>query len=82
MASLDVIPAVSVTELTKFQFASTAFTVTEKDAPAVCVEGVPVFPLPVPGSVVSPGISSCNFEKAPAFMVMEGVVLAVFAGSV
>ena len=35
LASLDVIPMVSVTVLTRFQFASTAFTVTLKLVPAV-----------------------------------------------
>ena len=37
VASLDVIATVSVALLTKFQFASTPFTVTLKGVPATCV---------------------------------------------
>ena len=45
-------------ELTRFQLASTALTVTLKAVPAVCGSGVPVLPLAVPGAAVSPGTSS------------------------
>src|SRR3954470_20153875 len=52
-----VIAIVSV-EVTGFQFASTALTVTLKLEPAVCVDGLPVLPVALPGEAVSPGISS------------------------
>ena len=58
---------------TKFQFASTAFTVTFKDVPAICVVGIPVFPVVVPGAAVSPGINTCNFDAVPAFTVKVAV---------
>ena len=48
-------PTVSVIELTRFQFASTALTVTLNAPPAVCAVGVPVLPVAVPGAAVSPG---------------------------
>src|SRR6266581_7003428 len=54
---------VSVTVLIKFQFASTALTVTMKAVPAVWAIGVPVLPLRVPGAAVSPGRSTCTCEK-------------------
>src|SRR5437879_5340386 len=60
LVSDEVIPTVSDTELTRYQFASTAFTVTVNGVPAVTF-GVPVFPLAVPGAAVSPGIKSCSF---------------------
>src|SRR2546427_662259 len=50
LLSEEVITAVSVTFVTKFQNASTAFTVTLKALPAVCAFGVPVLPLPFPGA--------------------------------
>ena len=56
-------------ELTTFQLASTALTVTLKDVPAVCAAGVPVFPVAVPGAAVSPGTSIWSFENEPAFTV-------------
>src|SRR6266404_3886880 len=40
----DATPTVSVTFVTTFQFASTAFTVTLNAVPAVCAVGVPVLP--------------------------------------
>jgi hypothetical protein len=80
-ASLELIETVSVDE-TRFQFASTAFTVTLNDEPAVCADGDPVFPLAVPGAAVSPGTSSCSFVNAPALTVIEGEVSAVFEPSV
>jgi hypothetical protein len=79
--SLVVIPTVSV-ELTAFQFASTALTVTLNAVPAVCAVGVPVLPVPLPGEAVSPGTKICNFENIPAFTVIGGLVLAVFVPSV
>ena len=53
--SLDVIPTTSATLVTEFQLASTACTVMMKPDPAICVDGVPVFPLGEPGTVDSPG---------------------------
>ena len=44
LASLEVMPTVSV-EVTGFQLASTALTVTLKAVPAVCALGVPVLPV-------------------------------------
>ena len=82
LASLDVTPTVWVTELTRFQFASTAFTVTVNAVPAVRAVGVPVLPVAVPGAAVSPGISICSFVNAPAVTVVAGLVFAVFVPSV
>src|ERR1044071_7174155 len=71
------IPAVSVTVLTRFQLASTALTVTVNAVPAVRAVGVPVLPVAVPGAAVSPGANNCNFTNAPAFTVTLGLVLAL-----
>src|SRR5206468_3403780 len=76
-ASVEVIAIVSV-EVTGFQFASTALTVTVKLEPAPCADGLPVLPVPVPGAAVSPGIKSWSLLNAPALMVVDGLVLAVF----
>ncbi len=65
----DVIPITSVTDETTFQCASTAFTVTLNDEPAVCADGDPVFPVALPASVLSPGVSSCSFVTAPGSTV-------------
>src|SRR5712691_4474049 len=81
LASVEVMPTVSV-ELTRFQFASTAFTVTLNDEPAVCAEELPVLPVALPGAAVSPGSRICSWVKAPALIVVEGLVLAVLAPSV
>ncbi len=78
LASLEVMPTTSVA-LTEFQFASTAFTVTLKLAPAVCADGVPVLPDAVPGAAVSPGRRIWSFAKAPPLTVVAGLVLAVIA---
>src|SRR5947199_10749576 len=51
----EVRPTVSLTVLTTFQLASTAFTVTLNAVPAVRALGVPVLPVAVPGAPVSPG---------------------------
>ena len=80
--SEDVSPARSVTELTTFQLASTAFSVTLKAAPAVCAPGVPFFPAAVPGAAVSPGTNNCMLANAPAVTVMDGLVFVVFVASV
>src|SRR5437773_158703 len=64
-ASLDVMPTVSVTVLTRFQLASTALTATLNAVLATCAPGVPVLPEGVPGDVVSPGTSNWSFVNAP-----------------
>ena len=69
LASFEVIPTTSVTLLTMFQFASTAFTVTVKAVPAVRLLGVPVLPEGDPGEAVSPGTSNCSLVNAPALTV-------------
>src|SRR5437867_9795259 len=81
LASLVVMPTVSVTVLTTFHLSSTALTVTLKAVPAVCAAGVPVLPLAVPGAALSPGASSCNLVKAPTLTLMAGLVLAVLVPS-
>jgi hypothetical protein len=75
--SLEVIATVCVTDETRFQFASTAFTVTVVALPAVCAVGVPVLPVALPGSAVSPGSSTCSFVAVPAFTVTDADVPAV-----
>ena|SRR6516162_1368708 len=75
---------VSLAMFTGFQLASTALTVTLKGVAAVCVDGVPVLPVPVPGAAVSPGTRICSLTNVPATMVsnwvaelrVEGEVLA------
>jgi hypothetical protein len=67
--SEDVIAIVCVADDTKFQFASTAFTVALKEVPAVCAVGVPVLPEEVPGAAVSPGSSTCSFDATAALIV-------------
>src|SRR5207245_2947091 len=81
LLSLEVIPTVSLV-LTRFQFASTAFTVTVKAVPAVWAIGVPVLPVPVPAAAGSPGTSNWSLAKAAALTVIGGLVFAVLAGSV
>ena len=82
LLSVEVMPTVSVTELTRFQLASTALTVTLKAVPAVCAIGVPVLPLIVPGAAVSPGTSSCSLANPAALTVIDGLVFAVLVASV
>jgi hypothetical protein len=79
--SLDVMPTTSV-ELTRFQFASTALTVTANEPPTNWVDGVPVFPVDEPGTAVSPGTRSCSFVNGPALTVMDGLALSDFEPSV
>src|SRR5260221_9374564 len=81
LASLEVMPATSLV-LIKFQFASTALTVTLKGVPAVCAVDAPVLPVAVPGAASSPGTSNCSFAKAPTFTVIEGLVDEVLEISV
>src|SRR5438093_133531 len=65
--------------MTKFQFASTAFTVIGNAVKTLWAVGVPILPLLLPGAAVSPGASNCNLRKAPAFTVIAGLVLGVRA---
>ena len=81
LASLEVSATVSV-ELTRFQLASTALTVTLKALPAVCALGVPVLPVAVPGAAVSPGTRIWSFVNAPASIVVDGLVFGLLAPSV
>src|SRR6476469_4858995 len=78
LASVEVMPTVSV-ELTGFQLASTALTMTLNDEPAVCGDGEPVLPEAVPGAAVSPGRRICSLLKAAALTVVAGLVFAVIA---
>src|SRR5262249_40559415 len=87
LASLEVIPTVSETPLTKLKFASTAFTVTLNAAPAVWAVGVPLLPVGVPGAAVSPGARICSLVKAPGFtataeLVLDGIVGCVTSDAV
>ena len=70
VASVEVMPTVSVTVFTRFQLPSTALTVTLTSTPANCALGVPVLPLAVPGAAVSPGTSSWSFAKAAGLTTM------------
>ncbi len=63
VASLLVMSTVSSAVGGRFQFASTALTVTVKAMPACCGSGVPVLPKAVPGAAVSPGMSNCSFAN-------------------
>src|SRR5258706_6841660 len=60
-ASLEKIRIMSVAVLIRFQFASTAFTVTLNTVATTWFVGVPVLPVALPGAAVSPGTSNCNF---------------------
>src|SRR6266581_9087362 len=55
LLSDEVRPTVSVALVTRFQLASTPFTVTLEAVPAVCAVGAPLLPVGVPGAAVSPG---------------------------
>src|SRR5436309_5431211 len=77
LLSEAVIPTVSLTLLSRFQFASTALTVTLKGTPAACAVGVPSLPGAVPGAAVWPGARICNLANAPAFTEIAGLVLLV-----
>src|SRR5439155_6104225 len=57
----------------------TALTVTLKATPALCVDTVPVLPVELPGTAVSPGARICSLANAPALTVMAGLVLLVIA---
>src|SRR5436190_16496854 len=64
-----VIVTLGVAVGTTFQLASTAFTKTPLAivVPAISSDGVPVFPVVVPGAADSPGSKICSFVTAPGF---------------
>ena len=70
LASLEASPTVSVMVLTVFQNASAALTVTLKAVPAVRAVGVPVLPVTLPGTALSPGTSSCSLVNAAGLTTM------------
>src|SRR6266566_5426827 len=74
--SVEVIPTVSVTVLTRFQLVSTALTVTLNAVEAIWARGAPLFPVGVPGAAVSPGTSNCSFAKRAGLTVtLEEIAL-------
>ena len=74
--------AIVSVEVTRFQLASTALTVTVNDAAGgLRRTGVPVLPVAVPGAAVSPGSRICSLANAPALIVVAGLVLAVLLPS-
>src|SRR2546425_2596878 len=75
--SLELRPTVSLTVLTRFQKASTALTVTEKELPTIWALGEPVLPEGVPGAELSPGTSSCNWVKVAELTRMLAEVALV-----
>src|SRR6266568_895034 len=77
LESLEVMPTVCVTVLTRFQFASAALTVTLNAVPVGWEVGVPVFPVMLPGAAVSPGTNTCSFSNAPTLTVIDGLVLEI-----
>ena len=77
LLSLAATWTVSFAPVERFQFASTALTVTLKAVPAVCALAVPLLPVAVPAAALSPGIRTCSLAKAPAFTATEEPVLAV-----
>src|SRR5206468_11356219 len=81
LVSVEEIPTVSLTLVTRFQLASTALMLMLKGVPAVRAVGVPLFPVPVAAAAASPGTSSSNLAKAPALTVIDGLVLGVLPPS-
>src|SRR5881392_4280839 len=55
---------------------------TLKATPAAWAVGVPLLPVELPGTALSPGTSNCSFTNAPAFTIIGGLVLGVLAPSV
>src|SRR5437867_10947881 len=73
LVSEELSTTVSAVVLTRFQFTSTALTVTLNGVPAACTLGEPVLAPGVPGMAVSPGINNRSLVKAPVVTVMDGV---------
>jgi len=80
VASLAPRPTASVTELIRFQKASTAVDRHPKPLLTIWALGVPVLPVAVPGAAVSPGTSSCSLVKAPGLIVTLALVAGGQAG--
>src|SRR6266567_5026777 len=80
LLSDEVRPTVSVALVTRFQLASTPFTVTLKALPAVCAVGAPVLPVALPGEALSPGARTCSLVKAPGRTWSGAVVEFWIAG--
>src|SRR5207253_7999093 len=68
--SVDVIPIVWITVVTRFQFVSTAFTAALNTTPPHSPVDVVFLPVALHDTAVSPGTNSCSFVKVPAFTVM------------
>lgn len=66
--------------MTKFQYWSTALTVTLNAPFTYSMLGVPVLPLVVPGAAVSPGTSNCNWVNVPAVLVREKLAVVATPG--
>src|SRR5215471_9473496 len=66
LASDDNTWTVFVTEVTRVQVLSQAFTVIVNGTPTVCARGSPVLPEGVPGAAVSPGSSTWSRVYGPA----------------
>ena len=64
-----------------FQLASTDRTDTLKTLPAVCANGVPVLPVVLPGTAVSPESRTCNLVNGVGFTVTSGLVFGVLVAS-
>src|ERR1043166_8125629 len=77
LVSEQVMPTVSLVVLTRFQFESTALTVTLKAVPAVRAVGVPVLPVALPGEAVSPGTNNNSLANAAGLMAIESEVAPV-----
>lgn len=82
VGSVEVSASVSATVLTRFQFASAAFTVKLNAVPAICVVGLPVLPLALPGAADSPGTKICSFTNGPALTVSTCVAEVIVVGAV
>lgn len=84
LGSVLVMVTLGVDVGTTFQFASTALIMTPlvRTVPAIWSDGLPVFPVVVPGTADSPGSRTCSLVAAPALTVIGGLLLAVFVGSV
>lgn len=72
--SVEVMATTSLAVGMRFQFASTALTVTLKAPPKFWLSGVPVFPEADPAAAVSPGTSNCSLANAPELTVTDGLV--------
>ena len=74
LLSVEVMCMVSLV-LIKFQFASTALTMTLNGVPAIWAVGVPILPVLVPEAAVSPGVKICSLANTPGLTVIDRLVL-------